>query len=75
MLRAGNNLVIVSSLLRTCDQYRLANKCGYFQSAEQRPCSTLNTSTAYQTLPIVEDALLEDNGAFLSYILVITFGE
>ena len=29
----------------------------------------LNASTAYQTLPIVEIAFLEDNSAFVSYIL------
>ena len=45
------------------------------QSAEQRPSATLNASTAYQTLPIVEIAFLEDNSAFVSYILVMKFGE
>ena len=45
------------------------------QSAEQRPSATLNASTAYQTLLIVEVAFLEDNSAFVSYILVMTFGE
>ena len=35
----------------------------------------LNASTAYQTLPIVEDAFLEDNSAFVFYILEMTFGE
>ena len=35
----------------------------------------MNASTAYQTLPIVEIAFLEDNSAFVSYILVMKFGE
>ena len=35
----------------------------------------LNASTAYQTLPIVEDAFLKDNSAFVFYILEMTFGE
>ena len=35
------------------------------QSAEQRPSATLNASTAYQTLPIVEVQFLEDNSAFV----------
>ena len=50
-------------------------KVTLIQTAEQRPSVTLNASTAYQTLPIVEDAFLEDNSAFVSYILVMTFGE
>ena len=53
----------------------LINVEGYVQSAEQRPSSTLNASTAYQTLPIVEDGFLEDNSAFVSYILVMKLGE
>ena len=66
--------MIVSSLLRTRDHYRLANKCGYVQSTEQRPSSTMNASKAYQTFPIVEDAFW--NSAFVSYILEMkTFGE
>ena len=48
---------------------------GCVQSAEQRPSATLNASTAYQTLPIVDIAFLEDNSAFVSYILVMKFGE
>ena len=48
---------------------------GCVQLAEQRPSATLNASTAYQTLPIVEIAFLEDNSAFASYILVMKFGE
>ena len=47
----------------------------YDQSEEQRPSATLNASKAYQTLPIVEDAYLEDNSAFVSHILVLKFGE
>ena len=46
---------------------------GCVQSAEQSPSATLNASTAYQTLPIVDDAFLDDNGAFVSYIM--KFGE
>ena len=53
----------------------LINVKGYLQSAEQRPSATLNASTAYQALPIVKDAFLEDNSAFVSYILVKKFGE
>ena len=48
---------------------------GCVQSAEQRPSATLNASTAYQTLPIVEIAFLQDNSAFASYIVVMKFGE
>ena len=48
---------------------------GYVQSAQQRPSVTLNASTAYQTLPILENAFLDDNSAFVSYILVMKFGE
>ena len=42
---------------------------------EKRPCATLIALTANQTLPIVEDGFLEDNSAFVSYILVMTFGD
>ena len=42
------------------------------QSTVQRPSATLKASTAYQTLPIVEAAFLEDNSTFVSYILVMT---
>ena len=45
------------------------------QSAEQRPSAMLNASTAYQTLPIVEVQFLEDNSAFVFYMLLMTFGE
>ena len=48
---------------------------GCVQSAEQRPSATLNASTAYQTLPIVKVAFLEDNSAFVSYMLLMTFGK
>ena len=47
----------------------------YDQSEEQGPSATLNASKAYQTLPVVEDAYLEDNSAFVSHILVMKFGE
>ena len=48
---------------------------GCVQSAEQRPYAMLNASTAYQSLPIVEVAFLEDNSAFVSYMLLMTFGK
>ena len=40
-----------------------------------RPCTTLIALTSYQTLPIVEVAFLKDNSAFVSYIVVMTFGK
>ena len=50
-------------------------KVAFSQPNNVRPQRCLNASTAYQTLSIVEVAFLEDNGAFVSYILVMKFGE
>ena len=54
----------------------LINVEGYVSQRKNfRPCAKLIELTAYQTLPIVEVAFLEDDSAFVSYIVVMTFGE
>ena len=69
-----------------CDCFKLAEDMrllfswlidveGCVQPTKQRPSATLNASTAYQTLPIVEVVFLEDNSAFVSHMLVMTFGK
>ena len=47
----------------------------FSQRKNFRQCAVLIALTAYQSLPIVEVAFLEDNRTFVSYIVVMKFGE